>query len=160
MPPSGEPTGSWREASTTTTLSPVEYLRYKEPLEHLETFKAHMTLHELLGEVACKAFPLTLKGTARAWFGSLPPGTIDSFVELARLFLMQFMASRKMRHPAAYLLIVKQWDDEILKSYLSRFNREHMTTDDQDEKITLAALLGGLSHNPFMTEITWKTPTS
>lgn len=36
---------------------------------------------------ACRAFPLTLKGLARMWFGSLVPGSIKSFGELAHLFL-------------------------------------------------------------------------
>lgn len=36
-----------------------------------------------------------------------------------------------------------------------------MTTDYQDEKITLAALLGGIwPRNPFMAEIALQTPTT
>lgn len=31
-------------------------------LEHLDTFKTHMTLYRFLGEIACKAFMLILKG--------------------------------------------------------------------------------------------------
>lgn len=65
-------------------------------------------MHGFPRELVCKAFPLTLKGMTRAWFGSLSPSTIDNFAELARLFLVQFMASRKMRHLVAYLLTVKQ----------------------------------------------------
>ncbi|KAF5465376.1 hypothetical protein F2P56_015390 [Juglans regia] len=137
------------------------YDRSKDPLEHLETFKVHMTLHGFPSEIACRAFPLTLKGAARVWFVSLRPGTVDSVNELAHRFLMQFMASRTRRRPAAYLLIVKQRDDESLKSYLSHFNKERMVIDDQDEKITLAALLGGIwPHNSFMTEIARKTPST
>lgn len=36
-----------------------------------------------------------------------------------------------------------------------------MTMDDQDEKITLAALLGGIwPKNPFMAEISRRNPTT
>lgn len=49
------------------------------------------------------------------------------------------MASRRRRHPAAYLLTIKQRKYKSLKAYMARFNKEHMTTDDQDDKITLAA---------------------
>lgn len=59
----------------------------RDPLEHLKTFKAHMTLHNFPGEVACRAFPLTLKGPTRVWFESLILRSIDSFEELACLFL-------------------------------------------------------------------------
>ncbi|KAF5452054.1 hypothetical protein F2P56_027092 [Juglans regia] len=120
-----------------------------------------MTLHGFPSEIACRAFPLTLKGATRVWFGCLRPGTVDNFNELARLFLTQFMASRTRRKPVAYLLTVKQKDDKSLKSYLSLFNKERMTTDYQNEKITLAALLGGIwPRNPFMTEIARKTPST
>lgn len=42
-----------------------KYDRTKDPLEHLETFRAHVTLHGFLREVAYRAFPLTLKGLTR-----------------------------------------------------------------------------------------------
>ncbi|XP_042944808.1 uncharacterized protein LOC122278688 [Carya illinoinensis] len=116
----------------------------KDPVDHLESFKAHITLHSFPGEIACWSFPLTLKGKTRGWFGTLKPKSIDSFKELAKQFLTQFMPSRRRRGPATYLLPVKQKEDENLKAYLARFNKERLTTNDQDKKITLAALLGGV----------------
>lgn len=47
------------------------YNQSKVPIEHLETFKAHMMLQWFSGEIACRAFPLTIKGTAKRWFESL-----------------------------------------------------------------------------------------
>lgn len=72
-----------------------EYNESKDLLEHLENFKEHTTLHGFLSQLACRAFPLTLREAARAWFGALLSRTITSFIELSRLFLTQFMASRK-----------------------------------------------------------------
>lgn len=117
----------------------------KDPVEHLKTFKAHMKLHGFLGEIACWAFLLTLKGAARGCFGALQPGSVDSFENLGQKFLTQFMASRRRRRSAVYLLTLKQKEVESLKAYLVRFNRERMTSDDHDEKNTLTALLGGIS---------------
>ncbi|KAF5469271.1 hypothetical protein F2P56_013357, partial [Juglans regia] len=119
------------------------YYEGRDPLEHLETFRAHMTLHGFPSEVACRVFPLILKGPSLVLFRSLAPRSVDSFGELARLFFTQFMLSWRRWRPVVYLLTIKQGEDESLKSYLTRFNKEHMTIDDQDEKITLAALLGG-----------------
>lgn len=50
------------------------------------------------------------------------------------------MASR--RKPITYLPTTKQMEDESLKVYLTHFNKECMISNDQDEKITLVALLG------------------
>lgn len=58
------------------------YNRSKDPVEHLEMCKAHMTLHSFLREIVCRAFPLTLKGAARVWFESLLLGTMGSFNKL------------------------------------------------------------------------------
>lgn len=81
--------------------------RARDSLEHFETFKTHMTLHGFSEKFACRALPLTLKRLVRVWFGSLAPGSIDSFREQARLFLTQFMASSRRRRPIAYLLTIK-----------------------------------------------------
>lgn len=57
--------------------------------------------------------------------------------------------------------MVKQRDKENLKAYLTRFNKEMLTTDDQDEKITLIALLGGIwPLSPLMVELARKTPST
>ncbi|KAF5459049.1 hypothetical protein F2P56_023038 [Juglans regia] len=120
-----------------------------------------MTLHGFPGEVACGAFPLTLKGQAWGCFGALRPGLSSSFEKLAKHFLTQFIASRRRRKPTAYLLTVKQKEGENLKSYLTCFNKERLTTEDQDEKITLAALLGGVwPRSPFMAELARRTPST
>ncbi|XP_042958112.1 uncharacterized protein LOC122293660 [Carya illinoinensis] len=133
----------------------------KDPVEHLENFKAHITLHGFSEEIACRAFPLTLKGTTRGWFRTLQLRSINSFEELAKQFLIKFMPSRRRRCPSAYLLTVKQREEENLKTYLTRFNIERLTTKDQDEKITLAALLGGIwPRNPFMAKLARRTPST
>lgn len=41
------------------------YDKSKDQLEHLETLKVHITLHDFLEEIACQAFPLNLKGAVR-----------------------------------------------------------------------------------------------
>lgn len=46
-----------------------------------------------------------------------------------------------------------------MKTYFTRFNKECLTINDQDEKITLAALLGWVwPRSPFMAELARRTP--
>lgn len=84
------------------------YDGFKDNIEHLESFKAHITLHGFSGEVACRAFPLTLKEASRAWFGFLPSGSNDKIGKLARLFSTKFMHSRRRRRLVSYPVTVKQ----------------------------------------------------
>lgn len=69
------------------------YDRTKDLVEHLETFKTHMTLHRFLSEITCRAFPLTLIEPIQGWSDALQLGSIDNFEELGRKILTQFMAS-------------------------------------------------------------------
>ena len=41
------------------------YDGYKDPLDHLESFKTLMHLQGVPDEIMCRAFPTTLKGSAR-----------------------------------------------------------------------------------------------
>lgn len=118
------------------------YNEFKDLVEHLETFKVHMKLHAYLGEITWWAFLLTLRVMARGWPGNLQSSFITIFEELGKQLLMQFMASKWRRWPIAYLLTMKQQEDESLEAYLTQFNKECLTMEKQDEKITLVALLG------------------
>lgn len=60
------------------------YDKPRDPVEYLETFKAYMNVHKFSREIACQAYPLTLKGMVRGWFGNLQAGSITSFKELHR----------------------------------------------------------------------------
>jgi hypothetical protein len=44
-----------------------------DPIEHLETYRAHLNLHGTIDEITCRAFPLTLKDNTHDWFGRFRP---------------------------------------------------------------------------------------
>ncbi|GFZ09644.1 hypothetical protein Acr_21g0002430 [Actinidia rufa] len=68
-----------------------------DPMDHLDSYKNLMSLQGYSDEVMCKAFSVTLKGSARSWFRKLTPGTIDTFDDLSRHFVANFMSCRKWR---------------------------------------------------------------
>jgi hypothetical protein len=68
-----------------------------DPQSHLEAFREHIVLHGTPDAIACRAFPLTLSGVAKDWFVGLPPKSVGTFKELGRLFLAQFLTTRKRK---------------------------------------------------------------
>jgi hypothetical protein len=76
----------------------------EDPQTHLKAFREHLILHGTPDEIACKAFPMTLKGVAKDWFTGLPLKSVGTFKELGRLFLIQFLATRKRKKNTTYLL--------------------------------------------------------
>ena len=63
----------------------------RDTYDYIATFKMTMHLQGVPDEIMYRAFPTTLKGPARVWFGKLPPTTITSFQELSKLFVNNFV---------------------------------------------------------------------
>ena len=45
---------------------------------------------------------------------------------------------------------IKQREDETLRSYISRFNKEALSIDEADDKILVAAFINGLRKGKFL----------
>ena len=116
----------------------------KDPVDHLNTYKNQMELHGYQDPVRCRAFAITLKGPALAWFNRLPPSSISSFRELSIAFVSHFIGARTYRKPSYHLLTIKQSSQESLRSYVQRFNAESLKVDILDEKFAITAFIAGL----------------
>ena len=116
----------------------------KDPVDHLNTYKNQMELHGYQDPVRCRAFAITLKGLALAWFNRLPPSSISSFRELSIAFVSHFIRARTYRKPSYHLLTIKQGSQESLRSYVQRFNAESLKVDIPDEKFAITAFIAGL----------------
>ena len=90
----------------------------KDPIDHLNTYKNQMELHGYQDLIRCRAFAITLKGPALAWFNRLPPSSISSFTEISIAFISHFIGARTYRKPSYHLLTIKQCLQESLRSYV------------------------------------------
>ena len=122
----------------------------KDPLDHLETFKTLMHLQGVADEIMCRAFPMTLKGAARIWFSRLTPNSVSTFKELSAQFTAHFIGGHRYKKSTACLMSIKQREDETLRSYISRFNKEAHSIDEADDKILVAAFTNGLRKGKFL----------
>ena len=116
----------------------------KDPVDHLNTYKTQMKLHGYHDPVRCRAFTITLKGLALAWFNWLSPASISSFKELSIAFVSHFIGAWTYRKPSYHLLTVKQGPQENLRSYVKRFNSESLKVDIPNEKFSIIAFIAGL----------------
>ncbi|GFZ03459.1 hypothetical protein Acr_16g0000830 [Actinidia rufa] len=95
-------------------------------------------------KVMCKAFSATLKGPARVWFKKLSPRTIDSFGDLSRFFISNFMSYRVRQKNASHLFTIHQKDGESLKDYVKHFNQAVLEVEDASDKVVVMAMMEGL----------------
>ena len=98
----------------------------------------------------CRAFPTTLKGLARIWFDRLMPNSINTFKELSAQFTSHFIGGYRYKKSIACLMSIKQQEDEMLRSYITRFNKEALSIDEADDKILVAAFTNGLRKGKFL----------
>ena len=116
----------------------------KDPVDHLNTYKNQMELHGYQDPVWSRAFAITLKGSALAWFNRLLPSSVSSFRELSIAFVSFFIGARTYRKSSYHLLTIKQSPQESLRSYVQRFNAESFKVDVPDEKFAITAFIVGL----------------
>ena len=116
----------------------------KDPVDHLNTYKNQMELHGYQGPMRSRAFSITLKGSALAWFNRLSLASISSFKEHSISFVSHFIGARMYWKPSYHLLTVKQGPQENLRSYVQRFNSESLRVDIPNEKFTITAFIAKL----------------
>ncbi|XP_065630730.1 uncharacterized protein LOC136068037 [Quercus suber] len=98
----------------------------------------------------CRAFPTTLKDPMRIWFSRLTPNSISTFKELSAQFTSHFIGGHRYKKSTACLVSIRQREDETLRSYITRFNKEALSIDEADDKILEAAFTNELRKGKFL----------
>ena len=90
-----------------------------DPIDHLESYKALMTIQGATDALFCISFPATLRKAARAWYSGLQSGSIHSFGQLEHSFVAHFSTSRKPPRTSDSLFSLKQGENETLRHFLA-----------------------------------------
>ena len=133
---------------------------FKEPFDYLDSFRTIMRLQGASDEIMCRTFPTNLKGSARTWFNQLETRSINTFAQLSRAFIDNFIGGRRSAHPANYLLNIRQREGESLRSYVQRFNKEAVQINESNEYVALIAFNVGLCKGDFLFQLCKDPPKS
>ncbi|XP_058111671.1 uncharacterized protein LOC131254986 [Magnolia sinica] len=137
----------------------IQYSGSKDPTEHVESYRSWIQIQSASDAMICPAFSITLTGAVRNWYRWLRLRSINTFTELNRSFLTQFIVGKKSRKSSTHLLTLKQKSEESLKDYISRFNEETLQVGDYSDKMALSAMISGLKEGRFLLSI-GKNPDS
>src|ERR1044072_9527467 len=92
-----------------------------DPAEHLASCNTRMLVLRVEEPLKCKLFPTTMKKTANAWFGSMPPRAITDFSHFANRFVAQFSAKRAQKVTTSVLFETRQKPGESIDQFLYCF---------------------------------------
>ena len=130
----------------------------RDPFDHIATFKTIMHLQGVPDKIMCRVFYTTLKELARVWFSKIPLNTVSSFEELSKLFVNNFIGGQRHKRSLSNLLTIKQWENENLQSFITRFNREALIVNEMDYKLLLMAFHNGVNSDLFIHKLYEQKP--
>ncbi|XP_057458501.1 uncharacterized protein LOC130749195 [Lotus japonicus] len=115
-----------------------------DPKDHLLYFNTKMVISAASDAVKCRMFPSTFKGTAMAWFTTLPRGSITNFHDFSSKFLVQFSASKIKQVTIDDLYNVRQLEGETLKHYVRRYSAASVKIEELEQQACARAFKNGL----------------
>ncbi|KAD3337495.1 hypothetical protein E3N88_33015 [Mikania micrantha] len=129
-----------------------------DPDDHLELFSGAATIERWCLPLWCHMFSQTLVGPARLWFNSLPDGSIDTFEDLSRKFLANFVQQKRYTRDPVELHNIKQKEDEDLQAFMERYKLESLSIGGATEQMRVSGFIHGVRPRQLIEDLNRKIP--
>ncbi|GKA75148.1 reverse transcriptase domain-containing protein [Tanacetum coccineum] len=96
----------------------------EDPEDHLKIFQAATKIERWAMPIWCHMFNSTLTGNARVWFDDLSAESIDSYDDLKKAFLENYLQQKKCIKDPIEIHNIKQREGESTEDFLKRYKLE------------------------------------
>nr|GFA32967.1 reverse transcriptase domain-containing protein [Tanacetum cinerariifolium] len=100
------------------------YDESEDPKNHLKNFQAAAKIERWALPTWCHMFNSTLTGNEKVWFDDLPPESIDSYDDLKKAFLENYLQQKKCIKDPIELHNIKHRDGESIEDFVRRYKLE------------------------------------
>nr|GEW48958.1 hypothetical protein [Tanacetum cinerariifolium] len=126
--------------------------------DHLKIFQAAAKTKRWAMPTWCHMFNFTLTGNARVWFDDLPPESIDSYDDLKKAFLENYLQQKKYIKDPIELHNIKQRDRESTEEFVRRYKLESRDVNGAPECMRISGFMHGITNPELIKHLHDKKP--
>nr|GEV49631.1 hypothetical protein [Tanacetum cinerariifolium] len=130
----------------------------EDPQDHLKIFQAAAKTERWAMPTWCHKFNSTLTGNARVWFDDLPPESIDTYHDLKKAFLKNYLQQKKYIKDPIELHNIKQRNRESTKDFVRRYNLENRDVKGVPECMRISGFVHGITNLELIKRFHDKIP--
>ncbi|GJT87343.1 reverse transcriptase domain-containing protein [Tanacetum coccineum] len=141
--------GHWKSRSKNKSraLKKKTCLSHSEdPEDHLKIFQAVEKVERWEMPTWCHMFNSTLTGSARVWFDDLPPESVDSYDDLKKAFLANFLQQKKCINDPVEIHHIKQREGKSTEDFVQRFKTESRHVKGAPECMRITGFMHGITN--------------
>ncbi|GKA19957.1 reverse transcriptase domain-containing protein, partial [Tanacetum coccineum] len=108
----------------------------------------------------CNMFNSTLTGNARVWFDDLPKETIDSYDDLNKAFLENYLQQKKCIKDPVKIHNIRQRDGVSMKEFMRRYKLKCRDVKGAPECMKISEFIHGITNPELIKRLHDKIPKS
>ncbi|GJY00143.1 reverse transcriptase domain-containing protein [Tanacetum coccineum] len=136
------------------------YDRSDDPEDHLKIFQATAKVKHWEMPTWCHMFKSTLTGSARVWFDDLPPESVDSYDDLKKAFLANFLQQKKCTKDPVEIHHIKQREGESTEEFVQRFKAKSRHVKGAPECMRIFGFMHAITNPKLIKRLHDKIPKS
>ncbi|GJS20986.1 reverse transcriptase domain-containing protein [Tanacetum coccineum] len=117
-----------------------------DPKDHLKIFQAAAKVERWAMATWCHMFNSMLTESARVWFDDLPPESIDSYDDLKKEFLANYLQQKKCIKDPVEIHHIKQREGESTEDLVQRFKVESRHVKGASECMRISRFMHGITN--------------
>ncbi|GJY36511.1 reverse transcriptase domain-containing protein [Tanacetum coccineum] len=146
--------GHWRSRSKGKKYRREEDDLSRRSFENLPGGSKNITM----GHANMVPFNSTLTGNARVWFDDLPPESIDSYDDLKKAFLENYLQQKKCIKDPIEIHNIKQREGESTEDFVKRYKLESRDVKGAPECMRISGFVHGITNPELIKRLHDKIP--
>ncbi|GJY05760.1 reverse transcriptase domain-containing protein [Tanacetum coccineum] len=132
----------------------------EDPEDHLKIFQAAAKMERWAMPTWCHMFNSTLTGNARVWFDDLPQESINSYDDLRKAFLENYLQQKKCIKDPVEIHNIKQRDGESTEEFVRRYKLECRDVKGAPECMKISGFMHGITNPELIKRLHDNIPKS